>query len=56
MLDKDQKEALQITKELTCKLIETRTVSQSNIKDIFPGIFRVVYATILEASSQNDRR
>ncbi len=55
MLDKDQKEALQITKELTCKLIETRTVSQSNIGDIFPSIFRVVYSTILEASNQTAR-
>ncbi len=53
MLDKDQKEALQVAKELTCKLIETRTVSQSNISEVFPNIFRVVYATILEASAQN---
>lgn len=50
MLDKDQKEALQVAKELTTKLIEIRTVSQSNIAEVFPTIFNVVYATILSVS------
>ena len=50
MLDKDQKEALQVTKELTSKLIEVRSVSQSNIAEVFPTIFNVVYTTILTAS------
>ncbi len=50
MLDKDQKEALQVAKELTTKLIEIRTVSQSNIADVFPTIFNVVYTTILSVS------
>lgn len=49
MMDKDQKEALQVAKELTCKLIECRTVSAGNIGDVFPSIFRVVYKTVLEA-------
>lgn len=54
MLDKDQKEALQVAKELTAKLIEARSVSQSNIADVFPNIFRVVYATI-QSVAQPDR-
>ncbi len=54
MLDKDQKEALQVAKELTCKLIETRNVSQNNIENAFPNIFRVVYKTILEAGDVSD--
>ncbi len=53
MLDKDQKEALQIAKELTAKLIEVRSVTQSNIGDVFPNIFRVVYKTILEVSEDS---
>lgn len=56
MLDKDQKEALQIAKELTAKLIESRTVSQSNIGDVFPNIFRIVYKTILEAPDLASRQ
>ncbi len=50
MLDKDQKEALQVAKELTTKLIEVRSVSQSNIAEVFPAIFNVVYTTILTVS------
>ncbi len=55
MLDKDQKEALQIAKELTAKLIEVRSVTQSNIGDVFPNIFRVVYTTILEVSKDSGK-
>lgn len=50
MMDKDQKEALQVAKELTAKLIETRVVSAGNIGDVFPNIFRIVYDTIREVS------
>ena len=56
MLDKDQKEALQIAKELTAKLIEVRSVSQSNIADVFPTIFNVVYTTILAISKPESAR
>ena len=47
-MDKDQKEALQVAKELTAKLIECRTVSAANIGDVFPNIYRIVLNTILE--------
>lgn len=45
-MDKDQKEALQVAKELTCKFIETRTVSPGNFAEIFPLIYSVVAKTI----------
>ncbi|MBO4295478.1 MAG: hypothetical protein J5600_03300 [Desulfovibrio sp.] len=49
-MDKDQKEALQVAKELTAKLIECRTVSAANIGDVFPSIYRIVLNTILESA------
>lgn len=51
-MDKERKEALQITKELVAKFIETRTISPSNFADSFPAIFNVVYATVRTDSAQ----
>lgn len=45
-MDKESKEALQVAKELTCKFIETRTVSLGNFAEVFPLIYRVVASTI----------
>lgn len=45
-MEKDSKEALQVAKELTCKFIETRTVTPGNFGEIFPVIYQVVYDTI----------
>ena len=47
-MDKDQKEALLVAKELTAKFIETRTVSPGNFAEIFPAVCRVVYRSIRE--------
>lgn len=47
-MDKESREALQVAKELTCKFIETRTVSPGNFAEVFPLIYRVVAATIRE--------
>lgn len=47
-MDKDSKEALQVAKELTCKFIETRTVSPGNFAEIFPLVYRVVARAIRE--------
>lgn len=41
-MDKDDREALQVAKELTCKFIETRTVSPGNFAEIFPLVYKVV--------------
>ena len=49
-MDKDSREALQVAKELTCKFIETRTVSPGNFAEVFPVIFKVVAETIRESA------
>ena len=45
-MDKDCKEALQVTKELVAKFIEARTISPNNFADVFPAMFEVVYKTL----------
>lgn len=54
MMDKDQKEALQIAKELTAKLIECRTVYVGNVTEVFPRIYRCVYKTITDETGQKE--
>lgn len=48
-MDKESREALQVAKELTCKFIETRTVSPGNFAEVFPVVYRVVARTIRES-------
>jgi hypothetical protein len=50
-MDKDSKEALQVTKELAAKFIEARTISPANFAEIFPSMFAVVQKTILNSQS-----
>lgn len=45
-MDRMQKEALQVTKEIVVKFIETQRVSPSNFAEIFPTIYGVVSQTI----------
>lgn len=45
-MEKDAKEALQVTKEVMVKFIETGRVSPTNFAEIFPGVYRVVLETI----------
>jgi len=45
-LDKTQKEALQVAKEILAKFIETRTVSPNTFADVFPAVYKVVYDTM----------
>ena len=45
-MEKDAKEALQVTKEIMVKFIETSRVSPSNFADIFPAVYQVVLETI----------
>ncbi|MBD5552720.1 MAG: hypothetical protein HDQ44_00125 [Desulfovibrio sp.] len=51
-MDKDNRDALQVAKELTCKFIETRTVSPGNFAEVFPVIYKVVAQTIREAEER----
>jgi hypothetical protein len=49
IMDKDAREALQVTKEIVVKFIETSRVSPANFAEIFPGVYQVVLETILRA-------
>ena len=51
-MDKESREALQVAKELTCKFIETRTVSPGNFAEVFPIVYRVVSQTIRESAKE----
>lgn len=53
-MDKTSKEALQVAKELTCKFIETRSVSPANFAEVFPVVFRVVAETIRQYPENAD--
>lgn len=50
-MDKKSKEALQVAKELTCKFIETRTVSPGNFAEVFPVVYKVVLETICKGAA-----
>lgn len=56
-MDKESREALQVAKELTCKFIETRTVSPGNFAEVFPIVYRVVAQTIGgdDGNAENNR-
>lgn len=43
-----QKEALQVTKEIVVKFIETGRVSPQNITEIFPAVYGVIRTTLTE--------
>ncbi|MCL1939163.1 MAG: hypothetical protein FWG04_00685 [Desulfovibrionaceae bacterium] len=45
-MEKDAKEALQVTKEIVVKFIETGRISPANFAEIFPGVYQVVLQTI----------
>ncbi len=53
-VDKERKEALQVTKELVAKFIETRNVSPGNFAELFPAIFKVVYSTVRTEGTEGD--
>ncbi len=52
MVDRLQKEALQVAKEIVAKFIETRTISPANFAEVFPAIYNVVLNTI-ESQAKN---
>jgi hypothetical protein len=45
-MEKDAKEALQVTKEIVVKFIETSRVSPANFAEIFPAVYQVVLAAV----------
>ena len=54
ILDKTQKEALQVAKEMLAKFIETRTVSPNTFADVFPAVYKVVYDTLRHDAASRD--
>ncbi|AAS97643.1 hypothetical protein [Nitratidesulfovibrio vulgaris] len=57
-MDKVRKEALQVTKEIVVKFIETQRISPSNIGEVFPSIYGVVLRTLVEdgvADSEDEK-
>jgi len=45
-MDKIQKEALQVTKEIVVKFIELQRVSPANFADVFPDVYGVVLGVL----------
>lgn len=45
-LDKLQKEALQVTKEIVVKFIEVGRISPANLSELFPSIYGTVLGAI----------
>ena len=52
-MEKDAKEALQVTKEIVVKFIETSRVSPGNFADIFPAVYQVVLETITRPAARS---
>ena len=53
-MDKVQKEALQVAKEMMAKFIETRTVSPNTFADVFPSVYKVICDTLRHDASHRD--
>ncbi len=48
-MEKLDKEALQVSKEIVVKFIEAGRVSPSNFAEVFPAVHRVVRETLLDS-------
>ena len=51
---KENKEALQVTKEIIVKFIETQRISPSNFAEHFPAIYKIVLDTLEDNATQDD--
>ncbi len=48
-MEKIYKEAIQVTKEIVVKFIESGRVSPANFEEIFPAVYQVVRATLVDS-------
>ncbi len=48
-MEKITKEAIQVTKEIVVKFIESGRVSPSNFEEIFPSVYQVVRSTLVDS-------
>ena len=53
-MGKEHKEALQVTKEIVVKFIETQRISPSNFAEHFPAIYKIVLETLEADATQED--
>ena len=53
-MGKENKEALQVTKEIIVKFIETQRISPSNFAEYFPAIYKIVLDTLEDNATQDD--
>ena len=51
-MEKVNKDALQVTKEIVVKFIETQRISPSNFAEHFPSIYKIILNTIKENNIQ----
>jgi len=54
-MEKTSKEALQVTKEIVVKFIETGRVSPTNFSEVFPSVHQVVLATLAQPGAGQTR-
>lgn len=54
-MDRMEKEALQVSKEIAVKFIETQRISPANFGEIFPSLHRVVLDTMLEGKNDSKK-
>ncbi len=55
-MEKMDKEAVQVTKEIVVKFIESGRVSPANFEDVFPAVYRVVRATLADSMPSSPGR
>ena len=53
-MGKENKEALQVTKEIIVKFIETQRISPSTFAEHFPAIYKIVLDTLEDNATQDD--
>lgn len=53
-MEKEYKEALQVTKEIVVKFIEVQRISPTNFAEIFPAMYRVVLDAIRDNANRLD--
>ena len=53
-MEKEHKEALQVTKEIVVKFIESQRISPSNFAEVFPAVYKVVLNTLDAESKEKD--
>ena len=51
-MERTTKEALQVTKEIVVKFIETGRVSPTNFSEVFPSVHRVVLAALARTDTE----